>query len=211
MRVSREEKARSRARIVASAARLVRERGLEGAGVADVMREAGLTHGGFYRHFDDKDALVAAALESAFDDILARLDTPTANAPPANDAALHDAAADGAATHGVAQAAADFRTFYLSKAHVERPGIGCPVAALGAEVARGTAALRTAFGAGVRRMVAALARATPGPAPDAHARATRELAMLVGALVIARASDPVTARDVLAACRTRGVAGAPES
>jgi TetR/AcrR family transcriptional repressor of nem operon len=195
MRVSREEKARSRARIVAAAARLVRERGLEGTGVADVMRDAGLTHGGFYRHFDDKDALVAAALEASFDDILARLD-----ATPADGAAAGRATPDGAAPVG-----ADFRAFYLSEAHVERPGIGCPVAALGGEVARGAAALRAAFGAGVRRMIAALARGIPGSAPDA--RATRELAMLVGALIIARASDPATARAVLAACRADGVSG----
>ena len=191
MRVSREEKARSHARIVAAAARLVRERGIENAGVADVMREAGLTHGGFYRHFDDKDALVAAALELAFDEILARLGAPPADDAPANGAAANDAA----------QAGADFRAFYLSEGHLERPGLGCPVAALGGEVARGPAALRTAFGAGVRRMIAALARGTPGTTPDARARASRELAMLVGALMIARASDPVTAREVLAACR----------
>ena len=197
MRVSREEKARSRARIVAAAARLVRERGLEGTGVADVMRDAGLTHGGFYRHFDDKDALVAAALEASFDDILARLD-----ATPADGAAADHATPDGAAPVG-----ADFRAFYLSEGHVERPGIGCPVAALGGEVARGAAALRTAFGAGVRRMIAALARGTPGTTPDARARASRELAMLVGALMIARASDPATAREVLTACRADGEPG----
>ena len=75
MRVSQEEKDRSHGRIVESAARLVRERGIDSTSVSDVMGDAGMTHGGFYRHFDTKEALLAAALESAFDQILALLET----------------------------------------------------------------------------------------------------------------------------------------
>ncbi len=182
MRVSQAEKDKSHARIVAGAARLMRERGIEGASVADVMTHAGLTHGGFYRHFNDKEALLTAALESAFDEVM-RDRTP----------AMDDA--DKGA--GVER----FRAFYLSEGHRNNPGIGCPVAALGAEVARGSVALKAAFGAGVNRMAKALERGMKGAPAARRAKALRELAMLAGAVMIARASDPETAADVLAACR----------
>lgn len=177
MRMSQEEKARSRARIVASASRLFRERGLEGASVADVMQEAGMTHGGFYKHFDSKDALVERALEDAFSGFVAAL-----------------AAGDAE------QAFAEYRTLYLSPEHQAHPGRGCPVAALGAEVARSSAGIKAAFGAGVRRVIDAIASTRRGSAAARRAAALREFSMLVGAMVIARASDPALADEVLAAC-----------
>ena len=182
MRVSQEEKDRSHERIVAGAARLMRERGVEGASVADVMREAGLTHGGFYRHFDTKETMLAVALQSAFDQTMAELDRQLGEQSPA-------------------AAVADFHAFYLSQGHLDRPGIGCPVAAVGVDIGRGPAVLKSTFGQGVRRMVAALAKGMKGSAKARRAGAMRELALLVGALVIARASDPVTAREMLSACR----------
>lgn len=182
MRVSQEEKDRSHERIVAAAARLMRERGTEGASVADVMRDAGLTHGGFYRHFGTKEEMLAVALQSAFDQTMAELDRRLREQAPA------------AAVSG-------FHAFYLSQGHLEQPGVGCPVAAVGADIGRGPAALKSAFGQGVRRMVAALAKGMKGSAETKRAIATRELALLVGALVIARASDPDTAREVLSACQ----------
>ena len=145
----------------------MRERGIEGASVADVMSEAGMTHGGFYRHFDTKEALLASALQSAFDQIMAELDRRLAEDAPE-------------------VAVADFHAFYLSQGHVDQPGIGCPVAAVGA---------------GVNRMVEALAKGMKGSARARRAAALRELATLAGALVIARASDPDTARDMLSACK----------
>ena len=181
MRVSRERKDQSHERIVAGAARLLRERGLEGASVGEVMQEAGLTHGGFYKHFGSKEALAAEALGAAFDQMVSHLQPR-----------LESGEADAAV--------ADFRAFYLSQGHVDQPGIGCPVAALGGEVGRGSEPLKRAFGAGVNRMAAALARGIKGSARARREGAMRELALLVGALVIARASDPETARDVLAAC-----------
>ena len=187
MRVSQEEKDQSHERIVASAARLMRERGTEGASVADVMRDAGLTHGGFYRHFGTKEEMLAVALQSAFDQTVAELDRRL-------DRQLGEQAP--------AAAVAGFRAFYLSRGHLERPGVGCPVAAVGADIGRGPAALKGAFGEGVRRMVAALARGMKGSAEARRAHAMRELALLVGALVVARASDPATAREMLLACQS---------
>ena len=179
MRVSRAEKDRSHARIVASASQLFRERGLEGASVGDVMAEAGLTHGGFYKHFDSKDALVESAIGDAFAGFIRMLEE--GDALPAAEA---------------------YRTLYLSEEHRGHPGRGCPVAALGQEVGRGSPRLRAAFGAGIGRLVGALARGMAGSAQARRSAAIREFSMLVGAMVIARASDDATAGEVLAACRS---------
>ena len=178
MRMSQGEKEKSHGRIVASASRLLRERGLAGASVEDVMKDAGMTHGGFYKHFDSKEALVEAAMDAAF-------------------AEFTDALERG----DPQQAVAAYRARYLSDGHKNHPGLGCPVAAVGQEISRAPDGLKAAFGARIRRTVAALARAMKGSAPAKEAAAFRELSMLVGAIVIARASDPKTARDVLAACK----------
>ena len=177
MRMSQEQKSKSLGRIVASASRLFRERGLEGASVADVMQDAGMTHGGFYKHFDSKDALVERALDDAFSGFVAALREGEAG-----------------------QAFATYRALYLSREHVAQPGVGCPVAALGAEIARGSGALKAAFGANVRRVIDAITGSRKGAAAARRTAALREFSMLVGAVIIARASDPDLADEVLAAC-----------
>lgn len=179
MRVSREEKAQSRVRIIDAAARLFRARGLDGASVADVMQEAGLTHGGFYRHFASKNELVVAALDRAFDTFLKDVE-------------------DGADPEA---AVARFRRKYLSDGHLAHVGEGCPLPSLGADVSRADGDVRQAFTRGVQRLAAVFVRRKSGPAAGARADALREVAMLVGAVVLARASTPEVARDVLAACR----------
>ncbi|MCA3574762.1 MAG: TetR/AcrR family transcriptional regulator, partial [Aestuariivirga sp.] len=137
MRVSSEEKARSRERIIAAAGRLFRSRGIEGTSVADVMREAGLTHGGFYRHFPDKNALVAAALAAGFAEFA------------------------GPLLSG-ADSAQGFSARYLSPEHRDNPGLGCPVAALAAEVARSDPSLRSAMTSGVESVLKGLAGGNDG-------------------------------------------------
>ena len=178
MRMSQADKEKSHARIVAAASRLMRERGLDGASVDDVMKAAGLTHGGFYKHFDSKEALIEAAIGAAF----AGFAEPLERGEPRS-------------------AVAAYRDLYLSDGHKNHPGIGCPVAALGPDIGRAPERLKSAFGAGVRRIVAALGRARKGSAQERETAAFREAAMLVGAMVIARASDPATARAVLDACK----------
>jgi TetR/AcrR family transcriptional repressor of nem operon len=96
---------------------------------------------------------------------------------------------------------AAYRSLYLSDGHKDRPGIGCPVASLGPDISRAPARLKLTFGAGVRRIVAAFARVRKGSAQERGVAAFREASMLVGAMVIARASDPATALAVLAACK----------
>jgi TetR/AcrR family transcriptional repressor of nem operon len=175
MRMSQAEKDKSHARIVASASRLLRERGVGGASVSDVMKEAGLTHGGFYKHFANKDALAESALDSAFATFTATLDGDPSDA------------------------AAAFRVLYLSDGHVRNPGRGCPVPALGPDIGRGSKKLKAAFGRGVDRIVNALAESLHGSADARRAAAFQQFSMLVGAVVIARASDPQTADEVLSA------------
>ena len=184
MRMSQAEKELSHARIVASAAKLLRERGIDGASVADVMHDAGMSHGGFYKHFDAKESLLAAALDAAFDEIVERLRPAATSADPA-------------------AVVAQFCSFYLSERHLRAPAKGCPIAAAGTDFARGTDALRQRFGAGVRRITDLLARGTAGAESRRRARALRQLAMMAGAMMIARASDPQTAHDVLSACREK--------
>jgi len=175
MRMSQAEKDKSHARIVASASRLLRERGVEGTSVSDVMNEAGLTHGGFYKHFANKDALVESALDAAFATFTAMLD----GNPP--------------------DAASAFRELYLSDRHVRNPGRGCPVAAIGQDIGRGSEQLKTAFGRGVDHVVDALAETMDGSAEARRTAAFQQFSMLVGAVVIARASDPQTVDEVLSA------------
>ena len=176
MRMSQAEKDKSHARIVASASRLLRERGVDGASVSEVMKDAGLTHGGFYKHFSNKDALVESAVEAAFAEFT-RI--------------LQEGAPD--------QAAAAYRELYLSEKHVHNPGRGCPAASVSQDVSRSSPQLKAAFGRGVRQVVDALARSMKGSAKARTAAAYQQFSMLVGAVVIARASDPQTAKEVLSA------------
>jgi TetR/AcrR family transcriptional repressor of nem operon len=184
MRVSRQEKEMSHARIVASASRLLRGRGLHGTSVGDVMEAAGMTHGGFYKHFSSKDALAQAALDAVFAEFITVLD------------------------QGDPAAAVDlYRARYLSDEHIEHPELGCPMAAIGTEAARASDRLKASFGAGVRAIVARFARAFRGTPKMREAAAYREFSMMVGAVVIARACDPVTAGNVMAAVRSETLRG----
>lgn len=99
------------------------------------------------------------------------------------------------------QVAADFKALYLSDEHVAHPGLGCPMPALGGEVARESAQIKAEFSAGLKRVLDALAQAQAGAEAERQGAAARELAMLVGAVVLARACDNPTAERLLKACR----------
>lgn len=179
MRVSTEEKNRSRARILAAAGRLFRENGVQGASVGDIMREAGMTHGGFYRHFADKDALLAAAVTAAFEAFAKPLQNST--------------------DPGASAAVDAFRELYLSADHLATPAEGCPAAALGPDIARAGGPVRAAFSDGVNQLVEGLARGkTAEPSP--RTAALRDLSMMVGALVLARGAQEAIASEILQAC-----------
>lgn len=130
MRYSADHKAAARARIVSAASRAIREQGLEAPSVPHIMREAGLTHGGFYNHFQDRDALIAEAIAASASETLANvLDVPGATV----DSML---------------------ALYLSGAHVANPGEGCVLAALGTDAPHATSPLvRGAFAATARGFI----------------------------------------------------------
>lgn len=184
MKVSREQAARNRERILDTAAQLFRERGFDGIGVADLMKEAGLTHGGFYGHFSSKEDLIAQA--SAHE--LARsLNDWGAFAERAPDDRLSALAAA-----------------YLTSTHRDNPGTGCVLAALGPDVSRQGRPVRQAVTSYVRSMVDLLGKLVPNKSKAARRRkAIGAYATVVGAMVLARAiDDPALSQEILHAGRT---------
>jgi len=181
-RTPKSRREESHERIVSAAARAIRKRGYTGVGVAEVMNDAGLTHGGFYAHFDSRDALLVEALERA---------------------GLESAqAVKRAAENSSAQGLSAFRSLvetYLSEAHLASLETGCPVAALGSDMPRQTPIVREASAQRVHALIAAV-RAT---LPDAAGCAASVVAgTLVGSLQLARAlGETPDGRAVLLAAR----------
>jgi TetR/AcrR family transcriptional repressor of nem operon len=168
MRYSPEHKAETHARIVRKASVRLRERGAHGVGVADLMKEAGLTHGGFYAHFDSREALVVEAFGYAIDRSIEHWRKLLDQLPPQKRLA---AIVDG----------------YLSAAHRDDVGHGCAVPALGAEIARESAKTRKAFAAKLQELIELFAEyIVDVPAKTARRRASAMLATLTGTLVMAR-------------------------
>ena len=173
MRVSKEAAQQSRGRIVAVSSRLFRERGIDGIGVVDLMHAAGFTHGGFYKHFESKEALAAEACALAFADLEKRRWSRLL------------AGGDDAVSP-----VKRFAEGYLSQRHRDNPGTGCPLPALGADASRHEPALRSAFTEGVNSLADLLARCLPGRQKKARRnKALAILACLAGALTLARAVD----------------------
>jgi TetR/AcrR family transcriptional repressor of nem operon len=170
MRVSRQKAAENRDRIIEAAGALFRARGFDGVGVADIMKAADLTHGGFYGHFASKDDLVAQASRHAMACAAANWHAVVERAPDRPFAALLE--------------------HYLSPRHRDDPGRGCVFAALAADAARNGSAVRGAFAEGLTRLVDILAEAIPGRSKAARRRkAIAAMTAMVGALSLARAAE----------------------
>ena len=166
-------------RIVETAARAIRRGGYRGAGVADIMKEAGLTHGGFYAHFESREGMLAEAADRAGADTVAFLAGVAAAAPPKQelDAMLRA---------------------YLSKEHVESVETGCAVAALGSEMPRQAPKVRRAATHRIKEMIDLVARQLPDwGRPGAHERALVTVATALGALILARAVDDPKLSDAV--------------
>lgn len=169
-------------RIVETAAGVMRESGFWGVGVADVMKRAGLTHGGFYAHFASRDALLCEAVERAGRDSATRL---------AKSMALRQARG--------ASALRALVEHYLSDAHLSAPGQGCPVAALASEMPRQSPEVAAAAAVRVRNLVERVRAALPAHAAE---QAGVVAGQLVGALQLARAlGDNADGRTLLATTR----------
>lgn len=166
-------------RIVAAAARAIRRRGYEAAGVAEIMKDAGLTHGGFYAHFASREAMLAEAADRAGAEATAFSERIAASAPPSK------------ALESVLQA-------YLSRAHVEEIERGCPVVALGSELPRQSPEVRRAATRRIKEMIDGVARHSPDwGQPGAHEDALVTVSTMVGALLLARAVDDPALSDAL--------------
>jgi len=189
MKVSRAQAAENRERILDVAARVFRERGFEGISVTDLMKEAGLTHGGFYGHFTSKEDLMAQACTRALGQSRALWDR-IAEAHAEEPEAARDA-------HTLKEIAIN----YLSRRHCEHPGHGCAIAALAVDATRQGPEVRHALTEGMRLQLEALARLIPGESPaEKRSKALATYAGLVGALVMARAvDDPALSEEILQA------------
>ena len=184
MRYSREHKLETHARIVKKASVRLREKGAHGIGVADLMKDAGLTHGGFYAHFDSREALVIEAFAYAMDRSTERWRKLAETIPPE-------------------KRMATIVETYLTPLHRDDPGHGCAVTALGAEIARESPKTRKAFAAKLEQMVDMLAEQMPEvPRKAARKQALATLSTMVGALVLSRiAGSGDFSDDILAAGR----------
>jgi len=166
-------------RIVSVAARAIRRSGYDGTGVADIMKEAGLTHGAFYSHFTSREAMLAEAAKRAC----------------AESAAT---AAEVVAAVPQGKALASMLGAYLSREHVEHADTGCPLAALGSETSRQVAEVRRVTTLHVKEMIDLLARQSPDwGQPAAHEHALVTIATMVGAVLLARAVDEPRLSDGL--------------
>lgn len=186
MRYDETHKEETRKRVVKAAAGAVRARGPDGVSVAEIMKEAGLTHGGFYAHFASKDDLLAEAIGEAFRQ--SRRHMPLYDAALADDAALEA-----------------FVDRYVSAAHRDHPETGCVIAAMSSHIPRQAAPVREVFDRGVMGLVGGIsARLTRTPAEDREGLAASLLAEASGAVALARAvADPELSDRLLAQSRRR--------
>lgn len=171
----------SHERIVSAAARAIRRSGYGGTGVADIMQEAGLTHGAFYAHFASREAMLAEAAGRACAESAAVAAEVAASAPPA-------------------QALASMLQAYLSREHLAQVELGCPLVALGSETARQAPEVRQVTTRHIKAMVDLVARQLPDwGQPEAHEQALVTVATMVGSLLLARAVDEPALADSLCA------------
>ncbi len=173
MKVSREQMAENRRRILDAASRLFRDRGFDAVSVAEVMKAAGLTHGGFYGHFRSKDDLIEHALTHVLAGSTGGEDLRT------------------------------YVDAYLSPRHRDDAGGGCPTASLAAAVRHQTPGVRSAMAEGVRRRVDRIGKSLPQGDPAERRRAAiGTWAAMVGAVILARAiDDPALSDEVLEGTR----------
>ena len=162
VKVSREQVAENRRTIVEAAGRLFRERGFEAVTVAEIMKEAGLTHGGFYGYFESKDELIGEALARALTEI----------------------------RPGLLENLSTYASEYLSRSHRDDLACGCPTAALAAESIRQAGSARTEMTTGIEQQIERLSRITPGKnSAKKRQAAIGTWAAMVGAMILARASN----------------------
>jgi TetR/AcrR family transcriptional regulator, transcriptional repressor for nem operon len=184
MRITKDQAAENRARVVGAAAGLFREKGFDAVGVAELMHAAGLTHGGFYNHFASKEELEAAACEQVFEKSVGNIQAI---------AGIEDRKARS-------QALTDYRRRYVSAKARDASAPTCPMTAFAGDVSRQSGPAREAYAAGLRAYLDAYVRA----GEDGRTQALAEFSTLVGALTLARSvgkTDAALSDEILAAAR----------
>jgi len=176
---SKAEKATTHKRIVKIASKRFREEGLTGVGIAELMKEAGLTVGGFYKHFASRDDLVAEAVSSASGVLKRQMDAAATGGPPLSYARLIDD--------------------YLSESHRDNPGTGCAFSALAGDIARSDRRTRALASERIRNALHSIADLLPDKDEQAaRSNAILTFSALVGAMSLARAvSDEALSREIL--------------
>ncbi|AUW41308.1 TetR/AcrR family transcriptional regulator [Rhizobium leguminosarum] len=169
MKISREQMAENRQRILEVASRLFREKGFEAVGVAEVMKAAGLTHGSFYGHFSSKDDLIVQALAHALGQ-----------------------------RNGASLPLGAYMEEYLSPRHRDNRAGGCPISGLAADTLRQTPEARAAVTEGVRAQIDWMSEKVEGPDADRRRRAIASWSAMVGATILARVMvDPALSKEIL--------------
>jgi TetR/AcrR family transcriptional repressor of nem operon len=186
VRLTREQAEQNRRRIVETASRMFRLQGLENVSVADIMKEAGFTHGGFYNHFKSKDELATEAVASAFDRSAKNLSE------------------DVASGNDLQKALNAFLANYLSPAHRDTSTGGCPASAFPVDSARSGKDVQAAFAEGIESYLEIFAARMSGDKREARQRAVALLSGIVGALLLSRAvekSQPKLSDELLISAR----------
>ena len=191
MRYSREHKQETHARIVRKASVRLREKGAHGVGVADLMKEAGLTHGGFYAHFDSREALVIEAFAYAMDRSMEHWRKAAEQIPTDKRLAM-------------------IVDTYLTPIHRDDPGHGCAVPTLGAEIVRESPKTRKAFAAKLEQMIDMMAEQMPDASgKTARKRAAATLATMMGTMVLSRIAGTSEFSDEILAAGREAALGRP--
>jgi len=186
MRLTKEQAEQNRHLIVETASRMFRLHGLENVAVADIMKEAGFTHGGFYNHFESKDELAAEAIASAFDVV------------------VNDLWEKLAARRRSQESLSSFVARYLSPQHRDTKSGGCPASAFPVDAARNGKTVQTAFVKGIETYLDLIAAQMDGDEQQARQQAIALFSGLVGAMMLSRAvkkSDPTLSDELLSSTR----------
>jgi TetR/AcrR family transcriptional regulator, transcriptional repressor for nem operon len=179
---SRDQKIKTHERILRTASKRFREKGLGGVAIADLMKEIGLTVGGFYKHFDSRDHLVAEAFRAASGPWKKQLLAAESGGPPLTYESLVDS--------------------YLSDTHRDHPGNGCPISALACDIARGRKQIRSLLTERVKSHSELIANLLPQDDSAARAKAILTVSALIGAVELARAvSDETLSHEILESTR----------
>jgi TetR/AcrR family transcriptional regulator, transcriptional repressor for nem operon len=175
MGYSQDQKVKTHQRIVRTASKRLREKGLEGVAIADLMKEIGLTVGGFYKHFDSREHLLLEGFQAATGPWEKQFLAAEAGGPPVTYESLIDS--------------------YLSETHRDHPGNGCPISALACDIARGSKQIRSLLTERVKGGVELIANLLPQDDNAIRSKAILTVTALIGAVELARAVSDQTLSD----------------